>query len=73
MAQLRSYGPAEAELVKKYRFSKINGIKTDNQNDSELNLMLVSTLKQLVVGSSLGDSEGLIDEVLIPALILADK
>lgn len=67
MNELRSQGPAEADLVKRYRFSKINGI--DSTNQSELNAILNSSLKQ-ILGTQAGS---MIDEVLIPALILADK
>jgi hypothetical protein len=65
-------GPAEAELIKKYRFSKINGLQTTtaNQFDVELNLVFTAALKQ--IGGDKVSNE-VINDVLIPAFIMIGK
>ena len=63
LEQLKSGGAAEAEIVKKYKFQKINGLRIDGAAETEVNEMLKNA-----VTSVIGESE-IADEVIIPALL----
>ena len=63
LEQLKSGGAAEAEIVKKYKFQKINGLRIDGAAETEVNEMLKNAIT-----SVFGESE-IADEVIIPALL----
>lgn len=65
---LRMKGPAEAEIVKRFKFQKINGLRIDGVAEQELNEMLNTTLLQI-----LGGGADLVNEALLPALISFEK
>lgn len=39
---------AEAEIVKRYKFQKINGLKIDGEGESQVNEILKTTLLQIL-------------------------
>jgi hypothetical protein len=61
--QLKNGGSAEAEIVKKYKFQKINGLRIDGAAETEVNEMLKNAIMSVI-----GESE-IADEVIIPALL----
>ena len=63
LEQLKSGGAAEAEIVKKYKFQKINGLRIDGAAETEVNEMLKNAITSVI-----GESE-IADEVIIPALL----
>lgn len=44
LEELRSKGMAEAEIVKRYKFQKINGLKIEGEGESQVNEILKTTL-----------------------------
>lgn len=48
LEELRSKGMAEAEIVKRYKFQKINGLKIDGESESQVNEILKTTLLQIL-------------------------
>lgn len=83
LQDLKSKGQAEAEIVKRYKFQKSNGLRIDGSSENEINEMLRSTLGQLFADKfKFGHdnqekmeetSERIIDEILLPVLVQIEK
>ncbi len=71
LADLRSKGQAEQELVKRYRFKKVNDLPIDGQPEQEINQLLISAMTQVFLGS-INESSEMVDKVLVPALLTVD-
>ena len=71
MEELRSKGLAEQELVKRYRFKKVNDLPIDGQPEKEINQLLISAMTQVFLGS-IKESSEMVDKVLVPALLTVD-
>lgn len=67
--ELRCRGPAEAEIVKKYKFQKVNGLRIEGAAESEVNEVLKTAVMQVIGGCS----EELVNEVVLPAVLGAEK
>ncbi len=63
LEQLKNGGSTEAEIVKKYKFQKINGLRIEGAAETEVNEMLKNA-----VTSVIGESE-IADEIIIPSLL----
>lgn len=62
-------GSKEADIVKKFKFSKINALKIEGDAAHEINEMLNSTILQIIGHKILGNANEIVSEVILPALI----
>lgn len=60
----------QGEIVKKYKFQRINGLRMEGHNEIEVNEFLKTALIQMF-GDRFNKDEGerIINEVVLPALI----
>ena len=66
------------DLVKRYKFKKVNGLPIEGQSEIEINQILITTLSQIYLNCLFKNDTNnqaldLINHVIIPALISVEK